>query len=245
MNSIRFAVAALCAAASFSAQALVTVWNGSSGQLPEEADANWVLTDEGGGSPSFAGGVLTIQTSGGHAARQFYRMTNTDFSVGTPYWLEAEMKFVSGSQTSGWWRAGGHMSIRQENGLMAILEIRQDFIYLRDADNHSTKQASVDTDDAFHVYKLEVLGDTTSSLVNVYQDGNLVLSDTSLYSGPSGGSVLFGEASTLATGTTEWIRVSHNVAAVASVPEPETYALMLAGLGLVGFAARRRMICFN
>ena len=29
-------------------------------------------------------------------------------------------------------------------------------------------------------------------------------------------------------------------AAVAAVPEPETYALMLAGLGLVGFAARRQ-----
>ncbi|WP_296886038.1 PEP-CTERM sorting domain-containing protein [Thiobacillus sp.] len=28
---------------------------------------------------------------------------------------------------------------------------------------------------------------------------------------------------------------------VATVPEPETYALMLAGLGLVGFAARRRL----
>jgi spore coat protein U-like protein len=27
---------------------------------------------------------------------------------------------------------------------------------------------------------------------------------------------------------------------VTAVPEPETYALMLAGLGLVGFAARRK-----
>jgi hypothetical protein len=27
---------------------------------------------------------------------------------------------------------------------------------------------------------------------------------------------------------------------VAAVPEPSTYALMLAGLGLVGFVARRR-----
>ncbi|MEG1324253.1 MAG: FxDxF family PEP-CTERM protein, partial [Janthinobacterium sp.] len=27
---------------------------------------------------------------------------------------------------------------------------------------------------------------------------------------------------------------------VAAVPEPETYAMMLAGLGLVGFMARRR-----
>lgn len=32
---------------------------------------------------------------------------------------------------------------------------------------------------------------------------------------------------------------------VAAVPEPETYALMLAGLGLVGFAARRRKTSSN
>ena len=31
-----------------------------------------------------------------------------------------------------------------------------------------------------------------------------------------------------------------NVLAIAAVPEPETYAMMLAGLGLIGFSARRR-----
>jgi hypothetical protein len=30
------------------------------------------------------------------------------------------------------------------------------------------------------------------------------------------------------------------VKAVQAIPEPETYALMLAGLGVVGFMARRR-----
>ena len=34
--------------------------------------------------------------------------------------------------------------------------------------------------------------------------------------------------------------VFNQVVAVAAVPEPETYALLMAGLGLVGFAARRR-----
>ena len=29
---------------------------------------------------------------------------------------------------------------------------------------------------------------------------------------------------------------------VAAIPEPETYALMIAGLGLVGFMARRRKV---
>ena len=33
-----------------------------------------------------------------------------------------------------------------------------------------------------------------------------------------------------------------NVAVVASVPEPETYAMLLAGLGLIGFIARRREV---
>jgi hypothetical protein len=36
------------------------------------------------------------------------------------------------------------------------------------------------------------------------------------------------------------IYLSANAVTVAAVPEPETYALMLAGLGLVGFAAWRR-----
>ena len=35
------------------------------------------------------------------------------------------------------------------------------------------------------------------------------------------------------------IRDRFNVG-VAAVPEPETYAMMLAGLGLMGFVARRR-----
>ena len=30
------------------------------------------------------------------------------------------------------------------------------------------------------------------------------------------------------------------LAALAAVPEPETYAMLLAGLGLIGAAARRR-----
>jgi hypothetical protein len=30
---------------------------------------------------------------------------------------------------------------------------------------------------------------------------------------------------------------------LAAVPEPETYAMLLAGLGLVGFMARRKAMC--
>jgi hypothetical protein len=37
-----------------------------------------------------------------------------------------------------------------------------------------------------------------------------------------------------------WAGPKHGVIEVAAVPEPETYAMMLAGLGLLGFAARRK-----
>jgi len=36
------------------------------------------------------------------------------------------------------------------------------------------------------------------------------------------------------------IGMTYHVGTVAAVPEPETYAMLLAGLGLLGFAARRR-----
>lgn len=36
--------------------------------------------------------------------------------------------------------------------------------------------------------------------------------------------------------------IAFELAAVAPVPEPETYALLLAGLGAVGFVARRRKV---
>ncbi len=45
-----------------------------------------------------------------------------------------------------------------------------------------------------------------------------------------------------ATGGDGWYSVSEIQAFGQPVPEPETYALMLAGLGLVGFAARRRKL---
>jgi hypothetical protein len=45
----------------------------------------------------------------------------------------------------------------------------------------------------------------------------------------TGGALVFAEATTYGT-----------FQAVAAVPEPETYAMMLAGLGLLGFMARRK-----
>lgn len=240
------ALAAVAAvAATLPAHALVTVWDGASGQLPNQVDPGWTLVDTAPTNPSFANGVLTIQTAGSFSGLQYYRMDGAAFAAPAtgPYWLEADMRFVSGSQTSGWWRSPGVMGIRFDNGRLAILEIRRDFIYIRNGDNSvGASNANVDTDDAFHTYRMEVSGTASGSMVNVWQDGVLVLSDNAVYNAGGTAGVFFGEGSQLALGVTEWKRVSHNMAAVATpVPEPSVPAMFAAGLLAVGTLARRRL----
>jgi PEP-CTERM motif len=239
----RIAAAAVLVACG-SAHALVTVWDGASGLLPSAVDPGWTLTDDAPTNPSFASGVLTIQTSLSQNYRQFYSMAGVSFDAppAGPYWLEAEMRFVSGTQLGGWWRSPAVMGFRFDNGRLAILEIRKDFIYIRNGDNTvGASNANVDTDDAFHTYRLEALGTASGSVINVFQDGVLVLTDNALYNAGGDESVFFGESSTLALGVSEWKRVSHNMAAVATpVPEPGTYALLCAGVLLVASRLRRQ-----
>src|SRR6476660_1734347 len=56
------------------------------------------------------------------------------------------------------------------------------------------------------------------------------------------GTEVFSTGATFANaqGGPETISALHLLGGVAAVPEPETYAMMLAGLGLMGFIARRR-----
>lgn len=242
----RLTAAATLIALAGASHALETHWSAALGELPDVVDPAWTLVDEGGGSPSFANGVLTLQTTTSISARQFYTMQGDelDFSNGTPYWIEAEMQYVTGSTYAGWWRAPAHIGIRLDNNRQVSLGIRRDSIFLLNADNDIAGSATVDTDDAFHTYRMEVLGTQTGALVNVYQDGALLLSKNALYAPPvaSPSAVSWGESSTLVTGTSRWKSVRHNMAAVAvsPVPEPATWGLMAAGLLAVGAAARGR-----
>ncbi len=77
------------------------------------------------------------------------------------------------------------------------------------------------------------LNDKMLDIINVGQSSNGITLIEYLLTGPF----------TLVVNGTSGANASYsgsiNISSVAAVPEPESYALMLAGLSLVGFAARR------
>jgi len=80
-----------------------------------------------------------------------------------------------------------------------------------------------------------------SVLGNTFHTENAFTGGTGLYTGASGWSIADGTSTRLTslTGTQSWISETHLVIP-SPVPEPETYAMLMAGLGLLGFMSRRR-----
>ena len=91
-------------------------------------------------------------------------------------------------------------------------------------------------------------------LYNFYEAKNLTFSNVGLYGsvlaplanvagggGQINGSVVVGNwASNIQVNANHYFNATNVAGYVSAVPEPETYAMLLAGLGLVGFMARRR-----
>jgi hypothetical protein len=84
----------------------------------------------------------------------------------------------------------------------------------------------------WHNFRFEIFGDSA----NLYVDGVLDPNFTGRSAGGTHDWVQIGSGLSSAT-----VGYFDNVGiAVAAIPEPETYAMLLAGLGLLGFMARRR-----
>ncbi len=118
---------------------------------------------------------------------------------------------------------------------------------LYDALNDGSGLVATSTTDTAYVAKSGNMGSdqkwnskaTFSASANIGQSQSLYLLDGIVAAGTTNRATVtqFGNAKGMATVTYDAGVLTY---AIAAVPEPETYALMLAGLGLIGAAARRR-----
>ena len=125
-----------------------------------------------------------------------------------------------------------------------ILYFRADEIWLSNALNTRGPSAVLDTDSAFHTYRIELSSTTLGSAVRVYYDnGALPVLTHQLVGDPSlvgaAARIGFGDATAGDSGVTEWEYFWHNGSSVSIVPEPSSLALF-GCTSAIFFSARRK-----
>ncbi|AKJ30957.1 hypothetical protein AAW51_4266 [Caldimonas brevitalea] len=102
------------------------------------------------------------------------------------------------------------------------------------------KNVDIDWDDSA---ALTILGNDGSVLYQAGENGPIQFTLEDSFSLPASFSIVL-KGAAIGDGTSPWnpgLKGWYNLSVIANpVPEPETYALMLAGLGVVGYMSRRR-----
>ena len=186
-----------------------SLWQASSGLLPNEIPHAYTFVDQADPEdPVLAGGVLTLATSE-DAERMFYIQSGADLDVPDPWVIEFEMRQVSGASSI----------VQREPTLVflttkadegQLMSIGADTIFMLTNASTVGPTASVDTDDAFHRYRLEAFGDGS---LDLYQDDALVLEGATYVDAGDHGPVpriAFGPASQGSFGVSEWKSFGHN-----------------------------------
>jgi hypothetical protein len=192
------------------AQSVVT-YDASSGTFPESPC--WKLVDTASPeNPLVQGGALVLSTSA--ASENMHYLWESSLFFPSTLVFEARLKLVSGSSTSSV-RAPLVLGFTLSPAVGNSLFVDHDQIFVLASNTVKGASAVVDTNDAFHTYRIEVTGTSAGSLLEVYYDAETtpriqdVLIDDSSVNGPVP-RLYFGEGSVLAFGTGEWQLVSHN-----------------------------------
>lgn len=214
------------------------VWQASSGLTPDAVTDGLTLFDSASPeNPLISGGKLTLSTSTG-AEDMYYLHQGSMMSISDLPQIDFRMKYVSGSFSGA--RAPAMIAFGVGAGVGAQVLLKQDLVQTSDANGSTIVQsASVDTDDAFHDYRISLSGTSDGSAFTVYQDNVALFSDvlgTRVASFGTTPNVAFGDMSSVAFGVSEWESFSHNML----VPEPSRMVLIAAGL--VGLTMRRRRL---
>jgi hypothetical protein len=201
-------VLSLVAVAGAQAQSL-SEWEASSGVLPDEAGLGYTVIQAGNvPAPTLESGVLTVSTSQ-NADNYYYVQVEPDVEPDRAFTIDWEMRLLSGSSSSTA-RAPFMMFITIDENVGTLLGIDADRIFFVVAGLNAGPPALVDTDDAFHAYRLE--HDGSGGFV-LYQDDVQLLSAAAYESAGSHGPLKrfgWGEGSILARGSFEISSMTHD-----------------------------------
>lgn len=191
--------------------------------------------------------LLTLATAGAHASTEL--ITNGSFEAD----VIADNTYVTWGNLTGW--TGGDHGIELRNNVVGAAYDGHNFVELDTTANSSMSQ-TVQTNAGEH-YQLSFAYSPRQSVgvasngIDVYWNNELI-GTYSAKGGPNGNIWstevidLTGRAGTSvltfkAGGTSDSLGGSVDAVSLTSaVPEPETYAMLLAGLGMMGMVARRR-----
>jgi hypothetical protein len=215
----------------------VSTWQASSNLFPDEISPPYAFTDAAVADRAFVGGNLRISTSAPASELMFYGHSGSLLDTSGAFYVEARVRLVSGSSLSAV-RAPITIAISTSPGVGNSLSIDHDAMFFAQSSGTAGLSYLADTNDAFHTYRIEYDGIQTLTLF--YDNVPTLLTASTFNDATFNGlqpRIHWGEGTILEFGTSDWEYFTHNALAV---PEPQTYALLLAGLGFLGFAARRK-----
>lgn len=184
----------------------LVLWEASSGLLPDEIIVPYALTDTvAAANPVLGASALTLTTTAAGEVMQ-YELSGAGLNIGNNLDIQVRLRMAGGAPGA----PAAQVQVRSSFGRVAV-GFGPDLVFLRASGSSWGTSAAVDTDDAFHTYRIRVMGG--ASHVTVEQDGSQILSGYPYGGGGSSGYYIrFGNdaepAST--TGTSEWEFVQHN-----------------------------------
>jgi hypothetical protein len=225
------AVASFHLATSSVMGAIQSSWHASSGALPTDVSPAWTLIDNASPEdpklePLVAPEFLTLSTSG-ELENMWYALEPPAVDLSGSFYIEAVVRFVSGT-SSHLARAPILIGFTTAPDVGNILFIGPDKVFFNSANFTIGASASVDTDGAFHTYRIEV---TSTGSISLHYDGDPLLIWHTVSDFDLNGSqvrVRWGEGSLLAQGTSQWKSF-----VVADLPEP---SMLLVFGGVMGTA---------
>jgi len=218
-HAVTYSVVVLLCAVGL-AQAELMVWDAGLGRLPHELTPAWDWTGPTSGEQAtFDSGVLTIRSVSNVNDNVYFSQSGMNLSVPNNVWVETSVRFVSGTSNQPS-RAPVCFGVTTKSSVGNGLWITKDRIFVMTGLWTTGQSADVDTDDAFHTYRIEVDGTNSGSSLRVYYDGALTLTGTTFSDTAANGSeprVYWGDGTKYEGGVSEWKYVAHNASAFTGV----------------------------